>query len=307
MRCVHCRGGAFMRFNPPPNWPQPPKGWVPPHGWEPDPSWPQPPWGWPPWVDDDEVLISPGHAVARPVASLPWYRRTLTVVLLLIFFFPVGLVLLWMRPDWSAGRRAGITALVTALVLIIASNQGPPPATTTQLGPPTGAGVGSASASASASVSPSARASSPSASASPSRAAGRVKSAPVRTSAPAVVAPAVPVAPATTTQAAPPPPAPTTQAPPPPPPPAPSTTTAAPPPPSTCGAPSNPYGYNFCGVGGYVTSPPSDICDYFSCIGNFWNGRGYMVECNDGTYSMSGGISGACSYHGREDRPVYSG
>jgi hypothetical protein len=32
-----------------------------------------------------------------------------------------------------------------------------------------------------------------------------------------------------------------------------------------------------------------------------------MVECNDATYSMSGGISGACSHHGGEDRPVYSG
>ena len=32
-----------------------------------------------------------------------------------------------------------------------------------------------------------------------------------------------------------------------------------------------------------------------------------MVECNDATYSMSGGISGACSSHGGEDRPVYSG
>jgi hypothetical protein len=32
-----------------------------------------------------------------------------------------------------------------------------------------------------------------------------------------------------------------------------------------------------------------------------------MVECNDGTYSMSGGIRGACSYHSGEERPVYSG
>ena len=85
------------------------------------------------------------------------------------------------------------------------------------------------------------------------------------------------------------------------------TTQAAPPKPSTCGAPSNPYGYNFCGKGSYVTSPPAEICTYFNCINNFPNGRGYMVECNDGEYSMSGGIRGACSYHGGEDRPVYSG
>jgi len=77
---------------------------------------------------------------------------------------------------------------------------------------------------------------------------------------------------------------------------------------STCGAPTNPYGYNFCGVGTFVTRPPADICTYFkSCIKNFWNGRGYMVECGDGTYSKSGGIEDACSYHGGETRPVYNG
>jgi hypothetical protein len=82
----------------------------------------------------------------------------------------------------------------------------------------------------------------------------------------------------------------------------------APPSASTCGAPANPYGYTFCDVGSHVTNPPTDICTYFkSCIENFWNGRGYMVECNDGTYSMSGGIEDACSDHGRVERPVYNG
>jgi hypothetical protein len=76
---------------------------------------------------------------------------------------------------------------------------------------------------------------------------------------------------------------------------------------SLCGAPDNPYGYNLCGRGIHVSSPPADICTYFTCIDNFWNGRGYMVECNDGTYSMSGGISGACSDHDGEGRPVDSG
>jgi hypothetical protein len=56
-----------------------------------------------------------------------------------------------------------------------------------------------------------------------------------------------------------------------------------------------------------VTNPPQDICSYFNCIPNFWNGVGYMEECHDATYSMSGGRRGACSYHGGELRPVYSG
>lgn len=76
---------------------------------------------------------------------------------------------------------------------------------------------------------------------------------------------------------------------------------------STCGAPANPWSYNFCGRGSYIYSPAADVCSYFSCIGNFDNGTGYMVECSDGEYSMSGGHSGACSYHGGEDQPVYSG
>jgi hypothetical protein len=76
---------------------------------------------------------------------------------------------------------------------------------------------------------------------------------------------------------------------------------------STCGAPSNPYGYNFCGVGTYIYSPKSGTCTYFNCIEYFGEGRGYMVECNDGTYSMSGGIPDVCSYHEGMERPVYSG
>jgi len=64
-----------------------------------------------------------------------------------------------------------------------------------------------------------------------------------------------------------------------------------------CGAPANPYGYNFCGRGGLIYNPSSDVCVYFDCIPNFDNGTGYMVECHDAMYSMSGGRQGACSYH----------
>ena len=43
-----------MRYNPPPNWPKPPKGWVPHADWSPDPSWPPPPQGWRLWVEEDD-------------------------------------------------------------------------------------------------------------------------------------------------------------------------------------------------------------------------------------------------------------
>jgi hypothetical protein len=71
-----------------------------------------------------------------------------------------------------------------------------------------------------------------------------------------------------------------------------------------CGAPANPYGYNYCGTGSMKPSPPADICNYFSCIPNFDNGTGYMEECQDGMVSMSGGLRGACSHHGGEQTPV---
>ena len=69
---------------------------------------------------------------------------------------------------------------------------------------------------------------------------------------------------------------------------------------ASCGAPSNPYGFNYCGQGATIDSPPGDICTYFQCIANFSAGKGYMEECADGSVSMSGGRRGACSSHGGE-------
>jgi hypothetical protein len=88
------------------------------------------------------------------------------------------------------------------------------------------------------------------------------------------------------------------------------TAPAAPPPASAanlCGASANPDGDNFCHRGGLIIQPAADTCSYFGCIGKFNNGKGYMVECQDGMYSMSGGRSGACSSHEGELRPVYAG
>jgi hypothetical protein len=68
-----------------------------------------------------------------------------------------------------------------------------------------------------------------------------------------------------------------------------------------CGAPANPWGYNFCDYysGNTITNPPTNFCNYFSCIASFWTQtNGYVVECNDTKYSHSGGVSGACSSHG---------
>jgi hypothetical protein len=94
--------------------------------------------------------------------------------------------------------------------------------------------------------------------------------------------------------------------------PAPVVPTKAPPPPppvaNTCGAPSNPWGYNFCGTGSYINSPPATFCNYFTCIPSFWKStNGYVEECADNTFSHSGGRSGSCSSHGGNQQPLYAG
>ncbi len=71
-----------------------------------------------------------------------------------------------------------------------------------------------------------------------------------------------------------------------------------------CDAPENPYGYNFCG-GNLITDPKPDTCRYFDCIPYFSEGKGYMIQCSDDTFSMSGGRQGSCSHHGGNRRPVY--
>lgn len=43
------------------------------------------------------------------------------------------------------------------------------------------------------------------------------------------------------------------------------------------------------------------FCNTHNCIPNFPNGNGTIVQCTDGEWSHSGGLSGACSDHGGED------
>ncbi len=45
-----------------------------------------------------------------------------------------------------------------------------------------------------------------------------------------------------------------------------------------------------------------DFCSTHACISSFNDGSGYIVQCNDGMWSHSGGLSGACSYPRRRER-----
>lgn len=61
------------RFNPPPNWPAPPPGWIPSAGWRPSPKWPAPPPGWQLWIDD--AAPAPGPASDHPQHPVDTGRR----------------------------------------------------------------------------------------------------------------------------------------------------------------------------------------------------------------------------------------
>jgi len=87
--------------------------------------------------------------------------------------------------------------------------------------------------------------------------------------------------------------------------PAPAPPPPPPPPRNLCGAPPNPWNYNFCG-GTTITAPPANFCNYFSCIQSFWDQtNGYVIQCSDGMFSHSGGVSGSCSHHGGNRQPLY--
>ena len=66
----------------------------------------------------------------------------------------------------------------------------------------------------------------------------------------------------------------------------------------------NPWGYDFA-AGNYITLPPANFCIYFSCITNFRAGQGYVIECNDGAFSLTGGVAGSCADHKGDFRALY--
>ncbi|MBY8872301.1 hypothetical protein K7640_10665 [Micromonospora sp. PLK6-60] len=72
-----------------------------------------------------------------------------------------------------------------------------------------------------------------------------------------------------------------------------------------CGAPRNPLGYTFCG-GDQVRKPPRQVCDHFDCAPGFWKGKGFLVQCRDGQYSLNGGRPGVCLRHDGVRRTVYA-
>jgi hypothetical protein len=76
--------------------------------------------------------------------------------------------------------------------------------------------------------------------------------------------------------------------------------------PHVCGSPLNPWCYSVFGGSGVIYNPPFRLCDYLPCITSFWSStNGYVIQCADGQFSHSGGVSGSCSSHGGNGRPLY--
>lgn len=61
------------------------------------------------------------------------------------------------------------------------------------------------------------------------------------------------------------------------------------------------------GPGSSSHAEDEQFCSSHSCIASFAEGHGRVVECNDGEWSHSGGLSGACSDHGGENKSSMSG
>ncbi|MDZ5445154.1 hypothetical protein U2F26_20860 [Micromonospora sp. 4G57] len=73
-----------------------------------------------------------------------------------------------------------------------------------------------------------------------------------------------------------------------------------------CGAPANPFGYDFCGDGYRVRRPAARTCEFFDCAPGFWSGSGYLVQCRDGLLSLTGGQREACAGQGGVRRIVHT-
>ena len=305
-----------------------------PAGWYPDPEQPGQMRYW------DGALWAPASppATAAPgsvtsafgapalVRTSGFWTRPVVVILSLFFCFPVGLFFMWRGRLWSTPARWLVTAAVAGLLVVGATQQ--PPPSSPAAGPvgPVQPSTGASTSAQPTTVSTPGLLGSSRAGVAATLAASGLQlgsvtlvhsSQPAGTVLQQQPAPGVALAPgsvvsivvssgplpspthAVPTHTAAPPPA--THAPAPKP-----TPTKTKPAVALCGAPANPLGYTFCG-GSLIYTPDPTTCDYFNCIPNWSNGVGYMDECRDGTFSMSGGRSGACSHHGGESRPVYHG
>lgn len=106
-----------IRFNPPPGWPAPPDGWVPPTGWQPDPGWPAAPPGWQIWTDEGPLVLTggPDELISSSDLTVAYLRAVLTEAYMNVGVDDVGdlwtrdACLVWVFP-WDKLRRVRVAA-----------------------------------------------------------------------------------------------------------------------------------------------------------------------------------------------------
>lgn len=76
--------------------------------------------------------------------------------------------------------------------------------------------------------------------------------------------------------------------------------------PHVCGSPLDPWCYSVTSGGSLIYGPPFALCSWIDCIPSFWSStNGFVIQCAHGEFSHSGGVSGSCSSHGGNWRPLY--
>lgn len=205
-----------------------------------------------------------------PPKQKEWYQKPLGIVLTLIFFFPVGLYLMWKYATWPKSAKWVVTGILAFCVMCsgIANAATPSPQSTTQVAanptvqPSPVHHVILATVQATATPTPK-----PTPTATPT---------PETTQAPVQQPAQQPATQSQPQQSAP-----------------------------VTGVNNNPWGYDF-NPGSLIYNPNSGFCGYFSCVSTFWTATsGYVVECGNGEYSHSGGVRGACSRDGGVEATLY--
>ncbi len=254
-------------------------------------------------------LRSNSHRPAhRAAPSRAWLTRSPLIVTLLVVVFPIGLLLTWTASRWGRSTRWLATGFVVSGLIIVAVIAPSAGSSVNAVASGRGASPGS-TASRSDDAAPllihSLAASGGTAEAVPTSAptgttsSTRLASNPAQVSAAAkALAPARQASPTRTSTGPSHTPTPSSS---------PTTKAGGPVSAALCGAPPNPFGYNLCGRGRPVTHPAQTACSYFRCDAGFGAGKGFMVECRDTTYSMSGDWRTACSAHQGVLRVVSSG
>lgn len=120
-----------MKFRVPPQWPQPPDGWIPDPGWRPDAGWSAPPQGWNFWVNDYDVPIEgPVGLYGGRIQRLRWTRVALAAgAAFLLLFVGVGIG----GSGSAQGSAAGLASLPTHTESItVTATQSPSTVTVTR-------------------------------------------------------------------------------------------------------------------------------------------------------------------------------